>query len=908
MKQPAALKALEVHRHRLPNGLTLLIREDRSADVVAVVTHVKAGYFSEPDPLVGISHVLEHMYFKGTARRGPGDMARETKELGGYINAGTIYDYTSYYTVLPSSGVELALDIQADALRNSSIDAGELSRELGVIIEEAKRKLDNPGAVAIESLYATMFDVHRMRRWRIGEEEGLRALTREDVVAFYRSWYRPGNVVLVVAGAVDPGVVREIVERLYGDMPAGTVPDEESPAEPDRRGLRYREISGDISQAYLEWGWPTPGTLHADTPLLSLLSIALGQGRASRLYREVREAGVVSGIGAYNYTPTEIGVLGIGAELEPADLEEAALRTWRAVESLRRNGPREAEVARARNIMEARFVSRLETAEGQARLLAEWEAMGDWRLASSYYDALMSANAGDLQRVAREYLVLDRAAVLLYRPESAPPSGWTAEELAARLGSAASGALAADQSTGAGDERITVREPQIERAETLAAAAGEGVGAAAGPAAFGAAESGVYGTEIRPAGQGATVVVRPRPGSALVTVSICCRGGRLHEGPGTAGSTVLMARSALKGTARRDAHALAVATEALGGAISVGLSSDLLSWSLTVPARHFETGFRLLAEAALTPVFPEPEVARERKVALSELEQVTDDMYRYPMRLFFETAFAGHSYGLALDALARSIEAATPESLAGWHGSVVKAGHPIAFVVGGVEADRAAGLAEELLSAVPASGGPPEAHAFPSVGWPEGGGVRAVHRTKAQTGLVLGFPGPRRGDPALPAMQVLSHVLSGLGGRLFEELRGRRSLAYTVAAYPVPRWLGGAFVCYIGTSPDREEEAREGILRELDRILDEPVGADELRRAHEYAVGTWKIRSQTNSAQLADMTEALLLGGGLAELESHEERIRSVTARDVTEAFRRFYDPERRVEGVVRGSSVASAV
>ncbi|NIP79544.1 MAG: insulinase family protein, partial [Gemmatimonadetes bacterium] len=138
---------------RLDNGLTVLLRRDDSAPAVAIVTYVKAGYFHEPDEQVGISHVLEHMYFKGTPRRGVGEIARQTKAAGGYLNAGTIYDHTSYYTVLPAGELDLGLAIQADALRNPVVDPDELARELVVIIEEVKRKLDTPSAVANETLY-----------------------------------------------------------------------------------------------------------------------------------------------------------------------------------------------------------------------------------------------------------------------------------------------------------------------------------------------------------------------------------------------------------------------------------------------------------------------------------------------------------------------------------------------------------------------------------------------------------------------------------------------------------------------------------------------------------------------------------------------------------------------------------
>ncbi|MBI4409435.1 MAG: insulinase family protein, partial [Gemmatimonadetes bacterium] len=302
MSSASVQSRLPTHERRLPNGLTVLIREDRSAPVVAIVTHVKAGYFSEPDRLVGISHVLEHMVFKGTERRGVGDLARETKAAGGYLNAGTIYDSTSYYTVLPSSSLELGLDIQVDALRHSQIHEEELQRELRVIIQEAKRKLDHPGAVAVESLYEEMFDVHRMRRWRIGTEAGLARLARADVWDYYRNFYRPTNMVLVVVGDVDPDRTLELIERHYSDMAPGEPLVEPAPEEPPRRGFRLRELAGDIARTHVQWGWRTPGTLDPATPALDLLAVVLGQGRASRLYRGVRERGVVHNIQASNYT------------------------------------------------------------------------------------------------------------------------------------------------------------------------------------------------------------------------------------------------------------------------------------------------------------------------------------------------------------------------------------------------------------------------------------------------------------------------------------------------------------------------------------------------------------------------------------------------------------------------------
>src|SRR3984893_14285157 len=170
-----------IHRTVLPNGLTVLVQEDRTAPVVAIVTYVKAGYFDETDQQQGLAHALEHMFFKGTAKRGVGDIAKETKASGGFLNAHTIYDHTTYYTVLPSSGFAQGLDIQAEAYASSVIDSGELAKEMEVIIQEAKRKSDSPSAVGTETLYELLHDAHRMRRWRIGREPGLRAIRRDPM-------------------------------------------------------------------------------------------------------------------------------------------------------------------------------------------------------------------------------------------------------------------------------------------------------------------------------------------------------------------------------------------------------------------------------------------------------------------------------------------------------------------------------------------------------------------------------------------------------------------------------------------------------------------------------------------------------------------------------------------------------
>src|SRR6266446_7958431 len=225
----------------LKNGLTVLIREQQAIPLVSINTFVKAGYFDEDDRISGIAHVIEHMFFKGTAKRPVGEIARETHGLGGYLNAYTYYDRTVYHTEVPAENMKKALEIQADALWNSTYDAQELKREIEVVLQENNRKLDNPPAVTAEKLYATAFAQHRMRRWRIGTPEGLRALTRDDIVAYVKKYYRPSNIILTVAGQVDiEETIAEIV-KLYGSVPddGSAIERDNGPAEPDQAATHY---------------------------------------------------------------------------------------------------------------------------------------------------------------------------------------------------------------------------------------------------------------------------------------------------------------------------------------------------------------------------------------------------------------------------------------------------------------------------------------------------------------------------------------------------------------------------------------------------------------------------------------------------------------------------------------------
>ena len=859
-----------IHKSVLPNGLTVLIQEDHSAPVVAIVTYVKAGYFDETDRENGLAHALEHMFFKGTKKRGVGEIAKETKASGGYLNAHTIYDNTAYYAVLPSSSFARGLEIQADAYANSVIDAPELAREMEVIIQEAKRKADNPSAVATETLYELLHDAHRMRRWRIGREPGLRAFTREMMHGFYRNFYRPSNTILSISGDVDPATALRHVTELYGGLDAGQPMRNPGPSEPDRTGFRYKELAGDIAQSQLVFGWRTPGTLDPDTPVLDVAASLLATGRASRLYRAVREKKLASSVSAYDYTPTELGVFIVHAETEPETTAEAARVIWDQLHQLRVGSLEDTELTRVRRIFEARWMRRLETAEGRANYLAEWEALGSWQLGDDYFKRFVSASADDVQRVTREHLAEERAAALVYRPEGAHVVAQDAADMKRILGEG-------------GSERLPAIPPRVRPSPPDAK-----------PVEREKEEAGVtvFRTE-----SGVPVLVRRKAGAPIASIGVYIVGGAIEEEPEQAGLTMLTARTMLKGTTTRSAGQIAEDAEMLGGSISASAGSDSFGWSFSVPTPRLGEALELLGDVIQHPTFPDDAFEIERTVALSNVAMLRDDMYRYPMRLASSVAFSNHPYGVPVMGTEESLRALTAEQAREWHKSRVLTSAIVIGVVSDVDVGQVAEMVgREFGEVEPAK--PPKVK---KPRWPKSIKIAAESRDKAQTAIALAFPGPERDDESRFAANLIGNVASGLGGRFFDELRDRQSLAYTVQASASTKRLAGMFLSYIATSPDKEGVARAGLLAEFAKLREQPITADELSRAKEYIVGVHAISRESGAALLGEMLDAWMFGEGLKELLDYESRVRAVTANQMRDVARKYFDPEKRVEGIVRG-------
>ncbi|HWC05646.1 MAG TPA: pitrilysin family protein [Gemmatimonadota bacterium] len=361
-------------RAELDNGLRVLVRENRSAPLVAVDCWLGVGALHEEEAYAGISHFLEHMFFKGTERYPLGSMDRLVKSMGGYNNAATSMEFTHYYIVTPSEHFETALDLLADHLRNPTFPDAELERERSVVKEEIRRRNDSPQGRLYVALSEHLFGDSPYAREVLGSPESLERITTSVMRDYWRSHYRSDRLAVAVAGNVEPGRVLAAVAERLGDLERSEAP--LPTAAPSPATLEVEPIGMDIAQGYLAWGFRTAGRSDLDEACaLEVAVTALGDGMTSRLYRRlVDERRLVTSVGAWTYALERAGVLGISAVLPPdrrRDVEEETARVLQEAAA----GLSADEIGRAKTMLAADFAFDNETNAATTGTLGEFEVV-----------------------------------------------------------------------------------------------------------------------------------------------------------------------------------------------------------------------------------------------------------------------------------------------------------------------------------------------------------------------------------------------------------------------------------------------------------------------------------------------------------------------------------------------------
>jgi zinc protease len=790
------------------------------------------------------------MLFKGTERRGVGDVAGEVEGAGGHINAYTSYDVTCYHATLPSDQLSTGVDVLSDAVLHSVFDPVEISREVEVVLEEIRRADDSPGHVLAEAVLAEAYRVHPYRAPILGTAESVASFDRDRVRAFFERWYTPDNLVVVAAGDFETPQLLEQVRAAFGAR-QGRGARRDRPVEPAQSGLRTIVCPRDFERVRIEFANVVVGLRHPDAAPLDLLAFVLGCGDSSRLVRRVKERGrLVERIDASCYTPIDPGVSSVNLETDIARAPEAIEATVSEIDRLRREPVSSEELERARANFLASEEFERESVSGLAHKVGNFHvAAGDHRAEERYLAAIRAATPDDLQRVARSYLAPEGLTIGAVLPKG------EAEGL----------------------DRARIEAAVARGLETTART----FSAPSPRRASGALSS----FELH---GGAMLHVIPRRDVPVVAARAAFLGGTLAEDAASSGLSSFLASMWLRGTRThatadfaRHAEGVAAEIDGFTGRNSLGLTLEVLSDRLDV-------GLGLFTEALIEPAFDAEEIERERGEVLAAIERRADRLAQRAFLLFCETHYGDHPYARPLMGDRESVAKFDRAAVAAHHARLVRASNLVVAVAGDVDPEAIASRLSAQLAALDPS---PTARPDPPLPPPPTGIQTAeISKDRAQAHLVIGFRGLTVDDEDRYALEVISQLLAGQGGRLFLELRDRRSLAYALNAVNVEGVAPGYFAVYIATAPEKFEEARTGLLEQLAQLVASAPDAGELERARRYLAGAFVIDRQRNASHAAHAALDALYGLGANASNDYPERIAAISRDDVLRVAQRVID------------------
>ncbi|MFB1488798.1 MULTISPECIES: M16 family metallopeptidase [unclassified Thiocapsa] len=422
-----ALSATQtVYERTLDNGLKVLVKPDRRAPILISQVWYKVGSSYEYGGITGVSHLLEHMMFKGTERLAPGEFSRIIAENGGEENAFTGRDYTAYFQSLANDRLEIAFELEAERMRNLALDTEEFAKELEVVKEERRTRTDdNPQSLTFERFNAVAYVASPYRIPVIGWAGDLDQASVEDLRDWYRLWYAPNNATLVVAGDVDPEEVFRLAEKHFGPLEPEPIRPPKMQPEPEQLGAKRIVVKAPAQEPYLLMGYKAPALIDAEEAwepyAFEVLTSVLGGGSSTRLERELVRGSQVASSASASYSafgrlPGMFMLSGVPAKGQTIEQVEAALLAQ--IERVRTDLVDEGEMERVRNQLIADKVYELDSLFYQAMVLGQLETVGlGWELADTYVDQLAAITPEQVRAVAQKYLVPEKLTVGVLDPQ-----------------------------------------------------------------------------------------------------------------------------------------------------------------------------------------------------------------------------------------------------------------------------------------------------------------------------------------------------------------------------------------------------------------------------------------------------------------------------------------------------------
>ena len=881
---------LQFEKYTLPNGLEVILSQNRRLPVVAVNLWYHVGPANEEPGRTGFAHLFEHMMFQGSKHVPPDGHFRLLEAAGATgLNGTTDYDRTNYFETVPANQLELALWLEADRMGYllEKVDQEALSNQQDVVRNERRQSVENqPYGLAEETLVQALFPKgHPYYGNVIGSHEDIQSVKLDDVNRFFRQYYAPNNASLAIVGDFDPATTKKLVEKYFGTLKRGPdVPPivADTPRlTAERRAVVPARV--ELPRVYMTWLTPSifkPGDADAE-----ITASILGSGRSSRLYRKlVYEKQIAQNVTAYQNSLILGSMFQIQATARPGhSAEELERAIDEELAALRAEAPTEREIEQARNTIETSIIGGLERLGGFGGVADRLNLYNHYLRTPDYLD----------KDIARYRAVTPASVLAFAREQLTPNARVVVHAVPGRPEATAQGPAPAAAAATGGQAGQSINADEPWRAEIPKAGQARPLQLAT-PASV-----------VLP--NGLTLILSERPGLPIVSANLVVKTGSDANPADRPGLANFVAAMLDEGTATRTAPQIADEVAQLGASLTTGSSMDATTISAQSLSKNFPATLDLLADIVLRPSFPGEEIDRQRAARLGQLVQMRDNPAQVAAQVMGVALYGSkHPYGYTELGTEASMKAVTRDEMVAFWGRHFVPNNAALIVAGDISMTELRALVDKAFASWPR--GKPER---PSLGMPETTRAQVVIVDKPgtpQTQVRVAGIGAERSSPDFRALQVMNNALGGLfSSRINMNLREAHGYTYGASSQFIFRRSAGPFVVAGGIRTDVTAPAVSEIFKELAGILEKPMSPEELQKAKDALSNSLPGTFETSGNTVNSYSNIFIYDLGLDYYTRYAKEVGAVTAEQALAAARRYIVPARLVVIAVGDRSAIEA-
>lgn len=881
----APIFASQVRETVLPNGLKILTKEVHVAPVVTFHVWYKVGSRNETFGKTGMSHLLEHMQFKGTKTLKKGEIDRLINSNGGINNAATWKDWTYYWETFASDRLELAMKIESDRMVNSLLDPKEFAAEKTVVLSELEGNENDPNRLMDYELYALAFKAHPYHWPTIGWRRDVETITRDQLYHHYKTYYEPNNAVVVIVGDFDTDKALAMAKKYFGAIPKGPEPPKVTEVEPAQVGERTAVVRKAGAAYRVSIGYHIPAIGNQDIYALDILDKVMDAGASSRFYKALIDKQLATSASAYSVTNKNPDLFIMEATArDGVKIEDVQSALLAEVERLKTEQVMDQELQKALNQLEADFVYANDSITDQAEQLGYFEAIYSHKFLDTYLENAHKVTKADLQKIAQKYFTDKNRSAVTFIPEV----------------NGEQSTVNSEQST-VNSERSRTKYAAYRPSDSMGVWGCGSVGVEKPASQVGTPKPAL--PTVKPTrvvlDNGMVVIIYENRSNPTVAVRGSLNAGGMLDPEGKNGVAQITAGLLQKGTSKRTADQIAQEKDFVGMSIGTGADTESASFSGRALSKNLDLMLDLLSDSLRNPTFPQDEFDKLKARRLSGIKQEQDDPDSLAFRAFSGKIYpAGHPYhSLTVDEDLANTSAITRDDVAGFYKSRYGPETAILVVVGDVDTQQAIAKIKTYFGDWKKTG------ASPRQPIPDAARQTTIEKQiipmpdKSQVGVILGYAGGlKRTDPDFYSATIMNYVLGGggaLGSQLGNVIRDEMGLVYTVYSTFDAGLGAGPWYAYLGTNPQNVDKAIKVLVDQMKLMRDKGADKQKVQEAIDFLTGSFPARRLVDSGSIADtLLGAEIYGLGMDYIQKYSSLYRAVTLEKVNAMAKKYLHPE----------------